>query len=113
MKRIILSTVLGTSLLFGGIASAAPSNQYVATSSDTLWIISQKLNINLSDLIAANPQADPQNIYAGVVINLPSSASQTQNWEAKADAIIATGMTQLGTPYVFGGSTPYAALDCS
>jgi LysM repeat protein len=113
MKRIILSTVLGTSLLFGGIASAAPTNQYVATNFDTFWTISQKLNIHLSDLLAANPQVNPKNIYAGVIINLPRSASQKQSWEAKADAIIATGMKQLGTPYVFGGNTPYVAFDCS
>jgi LysM repeat protein len=113
MKRIILSTALASSLLFGGISYAAPSNQYVATDSDTFWTISQKLNVNLTDLISANPQVNPQNIYAGVVINLPSSASQKQSWEVKADAIIATGMKQLGTPYVFGGNTPYVAFDCS
>jgi LysM repeat protein len=113
MKRIILSTALASSLLFGGISYAAPSNQYVATYPDTLWTISQKLNVNLTDLIAANPQVNPQNIYSGVVINLPSSASQKQSWEVKADAIIATGMKQLGTPYVFGGNTPYVAFDCS
>jgi cell wall-associated NlpC family hydrolase len=110
MKRVIFSAVMASSLLFGGITFAAPSNQYVATDSDTFWTISQKLNVNLSDLIAANPQVNTQNVYAGVVINLPQ---QKQNWEAKADAIIATGMKQLGTPYVFGGDTPYVAFDCS
>jgi cell wall-associated NlpC family hydrolase len=113
MKTFILSAALSTSILFGGIASAAPTNQYIATDSDTFWTISQKSNVNLSDLIAANPQVNSQNIYAGVTINLPSSAPQKQNWEAKADAIIATGMKQLGTPYVFGGNTPYVAFDCS
>lgn len=113
MKRTIISTVLAASLLFGGIASAAPSSQYIATNSDTFWTISQKFNVNLSDLIAANPQIDPMNIYAGLVIKLPGAASQNASWEAKADAIIATGMKQLGTPYVFGGDTPYVAFDCS
>lgn len=113
MKKVIISTVLATTLLIGGTASAAPSNQYVATDSDTFWTISQKLNVNLADLMSANPQVNPQNIYAGLVIQLPGSASQKQSWEAKADAIIATGMKQLGTPYVFGGDTPYVAFDCS
>ncbi len=45
MRKFILSTVLATSLLFGGIANAAPSNQYVATDSDTFWTISQKFNV--------------------------------------------------------------------
>jgi cell wall-associated NlpC family hydrolase len=34
-------------------------------------------------------------------------------WEVKADAIIATGMKYLGTPYVFGGSDPLKGFDCS
>ena len=113
MKKILLSSALAATILFGGIASAAPSNQYAASDTDTLWTISQKLNIKISDLLAANPQVDPQNIYAGVIINLPQAASQKQSWEVKADAIIAIGMTQLGTPYVFGGNTPNVAFDCS
>jgi cell wall-associated NlpC family hydrolase len=113
MKKIILSAVLGTSLLSGGVASAASANQYVATNSDTFWTVSQKLGITLSDLIAANPQVDPMNIYAGIVIKLPAQAAQKQSWEVKADAVIATGIKQLGTPYVFGGSTPFVAFDCS
>ncbi|MEK3721222.1 C40 family peptidase [Paenibacillus sp. FSL H8-0034] len=113
MKRFVISTMLAGSLLFGGIASAsaASANPYLATDSDTFWSISQKLNMNVSDLIAANPQIDPQNVHAGVSINLPGT--QAKGWEAQADAIIATGMKQLGTPYVFGGDTPYVAFDCS
>jgi cell wall-associated NlpC family hydrolase len=116
MKKIILSTVLAASFLISGIASASASsaNQYIATDADTLWTISQKFNISISTLQAANPQADPNNIYKGIVINLPNSVSQTQqSWSSKADAIIALGMKQLGTPYVFGGDTPGEAFDCS
>lgn len=113
MRKFILSTVMATSLLFGGIATAAPSNQYIATDTDTFWSISQKFNVQLSELIASNPNVNPQNIYAGVVINLSVKTPTKQSWEVKADAIIATGMQQLGTPYVFGGSTPYIAFDCS
>lgn len=113
MKKMIVSSVLAGTLLFSGVAAANAPNQYIATDSDTLWTVSQKLNIKLSDLVAANPNLDPQNIYAGVVIHLPRSTAQKQSWEAKADAVIATGLKQLGTPYVFGGDTPYVAFDCS
>jgi cell wall-associated NlpC family hydrolase len=115
MKKKILSTVLATGLFISAIssASAASSNSYIATDADTLWAISQKFNISLSILQAANPQVDPNNIYNGLVINLPTSVSQTQSWSSKADTIIALGMKQLGTPYVFGGATPGVALDCS
>jgi LysM repeat protein len=117
MNKRILSTVLATSVFISGIASASASasssNRYIATDADTFWTISQKFNINLSTLMAANPQVDPNNIYRGIVIYLPNAASQKQSWESKADAIIALGMKQLGTPYVFGGNTPGVAFDCS
>ncbi|TXK85672.1 C40 family peptidase [Paenibacillus sp. N3.4] len=113
MKKVILTSVIAASCLFGGIAYATPSNSYLATDADTFWTISQKFNVNLAALMAANPQVDPNNIYSGVVIQLPAAASQKQSWEAKADTIIATGMKQLGTPYIFGGSTPGVAFDCS
>jgi len=113
MKKVILTSLVAVNCLFGGIAYATPSNTYIATDSDTFWTISQKFNVNLATLIAANPQIDPNNIYKGVVIQFPSAPSQKQSWEAEADAIIATGMQQLGTPYVFGGSTPSIAFDCS
>jgi cell wall-associated NlpC family hydrolase len=113
-KKLILSTVLATSLFISGIASAsASSNRYIATDADTLWTISQKFNINLSTLLAANPQVDPYNIYKGTSIQLPNSVSQKLGWSSKADAIIAIGMKQLGTPYVFGGDKPGVAFDCS
>lgn len=113
MKKVIISSALAMSLLFGGVVSAAPTNQYIAKDGDTFWLISQRLNINLSTLLSANPAINPYNVYKGIVIQLPSSASQKQSWEAKADAIIATGMKQLGVPYVFGGNKPGVAFDCS
>ncbi|OAS21627.1 C40 family peptidase [Paenibacillus oryzisoli] len=113
MKKIMLTTVVATSLMFGGIAYATPSNTYIATDSDTFWSISQKFNVPLSDLIASNPNVNANNIYEGVIITIPSKATPQVGWEVKADAIIATGMKQLGVPYVFGGSTPYVAFDCS
>ncbi|MEX1031369.1 MAG: C40 family peptidase [Paenibacillaceae bacterium] len=113
MKKIILSTVLATSLFISGIASASSSNQYIDKDLDTFWTISQKFNINLSILQSANPQVDPNNIYKGTLIQLPIPVSQKQSWNSKADAIIAIGMKQLGTPYVFGGDTPGLAFDCS
>lgn len=114
MKKItILSTLLASSIMFGGYASAASSNTYTATNTDTFWTISQKFNVNLAALMAANPQVDPMNIYAGVVIKLPGTSATQSSWEKTANAIIATGKTQLGVPYVFGGDTPGVAFDCS
>jgi len=44
---------------------------YQIKSGDTLWSISQKLNIPLNELIKANPSVNPNNLMVGHVINLP------------------------------------------
>lgn len=44
---------------------------YQIKSGDTLWSISQKLNIPLNELIKANPNVNPNNLFVGQVINLP------------------------------------------
>jgi cell wall-associated NlpC family hydrolase len=122
VKKIILSSLLlTTSILYSGVASAASTQQYTASNDDTFWKISQKFHVNLHDLIAANPNVRADNIYQGIFIHIPTSNSATllssnqtsTSWESKADAIIATGKTQLGTPYVFGGDKPNIAFDCS
>ena len=49
---------------------------YVVQWGDTLRKIADRMNVNLSDLIAVNPQLwNPNLIYFGEVINLPASAS--------------------------------------
>ncbi|MGO0061746.1 C40 family peptidase [Brevibacillus fluminis] len=112
MKKVIaMSSVLAASLLFSGIATAAASNQYTIKANDTLWLIASKYTISLSSLMAANPNVSPTNLIVGSSIAIP--AQKTQQWSEKADAIIATGMTQLGVPYVFGGDQPGVAFDCS
>jgi cell wall-associated NlpC family hydrolase len=110
-KAIIMSSMLAASIMLSGIASAASSDQYTIKKNDTLWLISQKYNISLSSLLAVNPKIDPNNLLIGSTVTLPKQ--QTQNWAEKADAIIATGMTQLGVPYVFGGDQPNKGFDCS
>lgn len=112
-KRFLLSTLAASFIWGSGAAAAASSEPYITNSTDTLWTISQKFNIQMSALMAANPQIDPKNVYAGLVIRLPAPVSQQTAWEAKANAVLATGMKQLGTPYVFGGNTPGIAFDCS
>lgn len=106
--------------VYGGLTIHIPSNssntsteKYTIQSGDTFWLISQRLNISITSLIAANPTLDATNLLVGTTINLPSSTSSQPSWEVQADAIINTAKGQMGTPYVFGGETPYVSFDCS
>ncbi|GAA4830032.1 peptidoglycan endopeptidase [Paenibacillus vulneris] len=110
-KSVILSSALAISIMFSSVASAATYDQYSAKDGDTFWTIANQQGVSLSSLVEINPNIDPNNIYEGLVLNLPNG--HKQNWEAQADAMIAKGMTQLGVPYVFGGDQPYQAFDCS
>ncbi|MGC4020413.1 MAG: NlpC/P60 family protein [Muricomes sp.] len=47
------------------------------------------------------------------VVVPPSSPSEAAGNTSAAQTIVAAAWTQIGVPYVYGGSTPYVALDCS
>ena len=41
-----------------------------------MYLIAKKLGVALDALIKANTQAKPENIYPGLVLNVPAEASQ-------------------------------------
>jgi LysM repeat protein len=59
----------------GGAASASPRTtffQYVIKSGDQMWAIARVFNIQLQDLIDANPQIkDPNHLEVGQALNIP------------------------------------------
>ena len=73
MKKIIFT--LFFVLLFMPVVGAQPTGDYdtyTTQSGDTLWIISLKYGVNLSEVITANPQLEnPDMIYPGDKINVP------------------------------------------
>jgi uncharacterized YkwD family protein/spore coat assembly protein SafA len=73
-KKSVLTGVLALGTLIGaGIVSAAP---YSVSGNDTMWTISKQHGISLSSLIKANPQvANPNIIWPGMVLNIPSTSS--------------------------------------
>jgi spore coat assembly protein SafA len=57
--------------------SACPNGQlYTVISGDTMYLIARKFNVSLQSLISANPQiSDPNRIFPGQVLCIPSSGS--------------------------------------
>ncbi|MCL2677788.1 MAG: glycosyl hydrolase family 18 protein [Clostridiales bacterium] len=81
MKKISALVIAAVLLLF--LSSSALAADYVVRPGDSLWLISQKYNITLQQLLAANPQiADPEKIYAGQVIAVPATGSSPQGRES-------------------------------
>jgi uncharacterized YkwD family protein len=82
-KKSILASILAVGTLVGSTAaSAAP---YTVTYNDTMWKISQRLGISLTDLIKANAQiANPDIIWPGLTLNIPSAEVSTPDTETSA-----------------------------
>ncbi|RUP34793.1 MAG: peptidoglycan endopeptidase [Mycolicibacterium sp.] len=55
---------------------------------------------------------DPEKFGAGEAVTLPDGSTATAPNKVAADAV-RHALTQLGVPYVWGGTTPGVGLDCS
>ncbi|CAG5079508.1 Spore coat assembly protein SafA with CBM 50 [Thermobacillus xylanilyticus] len=80
MKRLIASVLSIVLTALGALAAApaavhaqpADTDVYTVKPGDTLWIISLKYQVGLSEIIAANPQIkDPHWIYPGDKVTVP------------------------------------------
>lgn len=72
-KIVVRATplLLGGALLFGGTTAHAATN-YTAIEGDTFWLLSKRYGIPLQQLMDANPDVHPLNIYGGLKLTLPS-----------------------------------------
>lgn len=84
-KKLLMTGALGLSVLIGSNAALAATGTYTVSSKDTMWLISQKYGVSLATLIKANPQVtNPNVIWAGMTINIPSSTSVSPGTQAPA-----------------------------
>ncbi|MEB3101498.1 3D domain-containing protein [Ferviditalea candida] len=71
-KKIKVSALsLSLGLFLFGAAAPVHAASYQATDDDTFWKLSVRYNIPLRELMQANPQVDPYNIYKGLTLNIP------------------------------------------
>ncbi|MYL32521.1 SafA/ExsA family spore coat assembly protein [Pontibacillus yanchengensis] len=76
MKKVLAISLIVVGLFFAfmqpTITSAQQSDTYVVKRGDTLWKISKKYQIGLSEIISANPQFNnPDLIYPGDKVTIP------------------------------------------
>jgi 3D (Asp-Asp-Asp) domain-containing protein len=113
MKKTVAGLAL--SLSIAGFAmpahAAQSSNTYVTGANDTFWKVSQKLQINVDDLMAANPSINPLNVYKGLSLTLPNSKKSAATAEkplAYSKVINAVATAYSEVPEENGG---WAGLD--
>lgn len=74
------TTLLGMTVSISLLAGATSASAYTVTADDTMWKISQKNGVTLQQLIKANPQIkDPNNIWSGLYISVPTRPANFQN----------------------------------
>lgn len=80
LKKGVIASILGASLLIPATALAAGS--YTVVSGDSLWKIAVKTQTGVQELIDSNPQlANPNLIYPGQKINVPEQQGQAVEQE--------------------------------
>jgi 3D (Asp-Asp-Asp) domain-containing protein len=69
---------IGQTVEIPGAKAQKSGGTYLAKEGDTFWVISRKLNLPLTELIAANPKVQAGNIYKGLVLHLPAGQKPIQ-----------------------------------
>ena len=77
-KKLFISGILCTSIIIGSATDVtALSTTYTVQNGDTYWIISQKLNVSITSLMAANNATQSTVLYVGQNITVPQYTIHT------------------------------------
>jgi 3D (Asp-Asp-Asp) domain-containing protein len=108
LKKTLVGLAIGAAAFSFAVPSFAATNSssagtYVTQEDDTFWKISRKLHIPLADLMAANSNIDPLNVYAGIRLKLPGTA------KVKVNSAEASGQTLAYSKVITAKATAYSA----
>ncbi|WP_274307899.1 C40 family peptidase [Solibacillus daqui] len=106
--KTIAAFSLGTSLLFTSMSGASAAT-YTVKSGDTLAKIAKQYGTTYSSIMSSN-SLKSTNINVGQKLQIGSNTATSAS--VNSSKVISVAKQQLGTRYVFGGSSP-SGFDCS
>ncbi len=88
MKKLIISTVAATQAVLM-LSLGAMAATHTVEKGDSMWKIAVKYEVGLSEIKNANPQiVNPELIYPGQIINIPSTDSSVRSFETEVIRLV-------------------------
>lgn len=90
MKKRILLFLLSFVMIFTLLSvSVSAATTHKVVSGDTMWKLAVKYEVGLSEIKNANPQiSDPDLIYPGQVLNIPTTDSKVTSFEQEVIRLV-------------------------
>ncbi len=89
MKKLLI-LVLGVSMLAAMLSlNVSAATSHTVVSGDTMWKIAVRYEVGISEMKAANPHiANPDLIYPGQVLHIPTTNSSVLNYEKEVVRLV-------------------------
>ncbi len=89
MKKIIIALLVAIQITSVLQSSASETVTHKVVSGDSMWKIAVKYEVGLSEIKGANPHiANPDLIYPGQILNIPTTDSTVINYENEVTRLV-------------------------
>lgn len=89
MKKLFVFILSMAMIAAVALASVSAATSHTVAKGDTMWKIAVKYQVGLSEIKSANPQIpNPNLIYPGQVLNIPSADSTVQSYEQEVIRLV-------------------------
>ncbi len=89
MKKLFVFTLSVAMIAVMFLISVSAATSHTVVRGDTMWKIAVKYEMGVSEIKAANPQiANPDLIYPGQVLNIPTNDSSVLNYEKEVIRLV-------------------------